>query len=467
MRILFIESGVTSPGNFVYQCYPPHGLMYLASYLRKKQTHHKLKLFDMMIERSAPEDVGKILLDFSPELVAIHAMSFQSSCMHKLANIIKHWNKECFVAVGGPYPSSDTASTLLNTDIDIAGIGEGEETFIDIVNRIEAGDDLTGIPGTAVARDDEIITGQNRPFLEDLDTIPFPAWDLVDLRQYFTDATLNQNDIVFRREVTTIFSSRACPFHCIFCHNMFGKKFRARSVDNVLDEIGILHHEFGIREFHFIDDCFNFKTDRAISILEGILNRNFDLKIAFPNGIRGDKLPDDLLEVMKKAGVYKANFGIESGSPRIQKMIKKGLSLGAVKDGISRAASIGIFTHGFFMMGFPDETKAEMKQTIDFACNSKLHTAGFSLLSPFPGTDVHRLASEKGGQVHFDPDSTSYQKVSANLSAVDDTELKQMHRLAHRKFYSSPHRLYRIIRDLPHPLDLFRVGAKHLKLKFL
>jgi len=223
----------------------------------------------------------------------------------------------------------------------------------------------------------------------------------------------------------------------------------------------------GIRELHLIDDCFNFSAERALSILNGILERGLDLKLAFPNGIRGDRLPDLLLDTMKRAGVYKINIGIESGSPRVQKIIRKGLSLDAIRDGVARAAARGIFTHGFFMMGFPDETEDDLNQTIEFARSSDLHTAGFALLSPFPGTEVYRMAEQAGRIVNFDPDDTSYMRITVNLTAVDDATLLGMHKLAHWKFYGSPKRIYRIMRTMPHVSDFFKVGAKHFRLKFI
>jgi len=456
-----------APEKFVYQCYPPHGLMYLASSLGKKRGHHKLRLFDMMGERAGPDAVGPVLDDFRPDLVAIHAMSFQAKCMSAVAERVKAHNPDCPVAAGGPHPSAAAESTLADDNIDVIGVGEGEDTFVDIVDRIEAGEDLAGTPGTAVRRDGEIIRGPARDYIEDLDQVPFPAWDLIDLTKYFTDVMPNQNDITFRREVTTIFTSRACPFGCIYCHNMFGKRFRARSASNVLDEIEVLARDHGVRELHVIDDCFNCKVDRAEEILTGILDRGLDLKLAFPNGIRGDRLPDGLLDLMVEAGVYAANFGIESGSARIQKLIRKGLSLDAIRDGIERASARDVFTHGFFMLGFPTETGAEMMETIDFANSSELHTAGFALLSPFPGTEVHRMAEDAGKKIEFDPDDTSYMQVSANLSAVSDDELIRMHKLAHRKFYISPRRIYRIIKTMPRPGDFVRIGLMHFKLKFV
>jgi radical SAM superfamily enzyme YgiQ (UPF0313 family) len=282
MRILLVESGVTAPERFVYQCYPPHGLMYLASYLRSKSGGHQLRIYDMMAERAGPKDIDRVIREFSPELVAIHAMSFQASCMRRIAARIKEWNPECTVAVGGPHPSANPELTLGDPHLDLAAVGEGEETFVEIVDRLKDGGDPAGIPGTVVRRNGEIIRGPERGFIEDLDRIPFPAWDLVDLRKYFTDVMLTQNDITDRKEVTTVFTSRACPFRCVYCHSMFGKKFRARSVDSVLDEMEALQRDYGIRELHVIDDCFNLKTGRALEIMMGIKDRGLDFKLAFP-----------------------------------------------------------------------------------------------------------------------------------------------------------------------------------------
>ncbi len=467
MRVALVESGVLRPERFVYQCYPPHGLLYIAACVRQKFPETEIKIIDMMARRAAPADVMPALREFAPDLLAIHAMSFQSSCMHELAALIKDWRPECFVAAGGPHPSAAPEAVLADPNIDLAGIGEGERTFLDLMEALLGGSDPAGIPGTAVFRDGEPVYGEPREFIDDLDGLPFPAWDLVNLRDYFTDVMLNQNDITFRREVATIFTSRACPFGCVFCHNMFGKRFRARSPKNVLDEMETLVREHGITELHLIDDCFNCDAERAVAIMEGVVERGLDLKLAFPNGLRGDRLPDELLDAMVRAGVYKLNFGIESGSRRVQKLIKKGLSLDAIEDGVRRAAGGGIFCHGFFMLGFPGETGEEMDETIDFAKRTKLHTAGFALLSPFPGTEVAKMAVEMGLDPVFDPHDTSYTRVSSNLSAVDDQTLKAKHRAAHRAFYGSPGRILRIISAMPNKSDFLKVGMKHARLKFL
>lgn len=467
MKILLIEPGVLAPKNFAYKCSFPLGLMYLTSWVRRERSQHQFKLFDMMVLRVKPEAVDKELSSFEPDLVAIHAMTFQSTCMHKIVARVKAYNPKCVVAMGGPHASTFTESTLQDANIDILVLGEGEQTFLELVDCIEEGKDPSELPGTVVKRDGKLVCGPTREFIQDLDSIPFPAWDLIDIPSYFTDVTDNQNDISFRREVGTIFTSRACPYGCTFCHNMFGKKFRCRSAENVLDEMAILQNEHGIRELNIIDDCFNFDEERALKVMKGVVERGLDLKLAFPSGIRGDRLSEELVDAMVEAGVYEMSIGIESGSEKIQKDICKGLSLSEVNDGISRAAMHGIFTHGFFILGFPDETEKDMRDTIDFAVNSDLHAAGFRILSPFPGTTIYEKAIQDGMKIEFHPDDTSYAKFTSNLTAVDDATLIRLQKIAHWKFYGSFWRLYRIITTMPHPTDLIRAAMQHFRLRFL
>ena len=465
-KVLLLESGVNRPENFVYQLYPPTGLMYLAAYLRRQDPGHQIRLRDFLLERRPAETLADDLAAFHPDLVGIHAMSFQAPSLLRLAAAAKAAWPRAAVIAGGPHPTVDPGSVLAPGLVDAAVLGEGEVTFAEVVERVQQGRDLAGVPGTAVWRNGALVLGPDRPFLADLDQLPFPALDLIDPSAYFADRVLNQNDVRLRREVATIFTSRACPYGCIFCHNMFGKRFRGRSPENVLTEIELLVREHGIRELHLIDDCFNLERDRAKAILQGILNRGLDLKLAFPNGLRGDRLDDELLGLLKKAGTYKINFGIESGSARIQKLIKKSLDLEVIADAVARTAAAGIFTHGFFMLGFPSETAAEMQETIAFACRLRLHTAGFALLSPFPGTRAREMALEMGIQVDYRPEETSYAKLSANLSAVDDATLLRLHREAHRRFYFRPGQALRIWRSLPRKTDLFRLARFHYRLKF-
>jgi len=420
-----------------------------------------------MLTRKKEEELVREILDFSPGLVGIHSMHFQARSLHKLAELLKK-NLSVPVVAGGPYPSSEPEGVLKDKNIDLVVRGEGEITFLEIYQRLEnGGEDFSGIKGCAYRRGEEVVLEPEREPISDLDQIPFPAWDLIELEKFFDYRLLTQNDIRWRKEVATIFTSRACPYGCIFCHNIFGKRFRARSPENVISEIQLLYQDYGVRELHIIDDCFNFKLERAKQILKKIIEQGFDLKLAFPNGIRGDRLDQELVDLMKQAGVYKVNFGIESGSERIQKLIRKKLDLKLLKTNIELVAEKGIFTHGFFMLGFPTETKEDIKKTIRFALKSKLHTAGFALLTPFPGTRVRKMAEEMGRRVEFNPEDTSYSQLACNLTELSDRRLRFYHRWAHWRFYFRPRQIVKIIRTIPNRWLLPRIFWAHFRLKFL
>jgi len=465
-RVALIESGVLNPEKFVYQVYPPHGLMYLASYLRFAHPEVEIKIFDLMLNRADEDSIIDELKNFHPDIVGIHAMHFQAGSMHRLARLVKE-NLSGPVIAGGPYPSSEPERVLKDSNIDLLVIGEGEITFAELFERLNQGKNFDGVKGTVHRKNGELVIEPEREPISDIDQIPFPAWDLIELEKFFDWKILTQNDLRWRKEVATIFTSRACPYGCIFCHNMFGKKFRPRSPENVMAEIRMLVEKYGVRELHIIDDCFNFDIARAKKILQMIIDSGFDLKLAFPNGIRGDRLDKELVSLLKQAGTYKVNFGIESGSARIQKMIHKGLDLELLKKNIEIASDNGIFTHGFFMMGFPGETEADIKATIAFALESKLHTAGFALLTPFPGTKVAELAKELGRKVEFKPEDSSYSRLACNLTELTDRELLRYHRLAHWRFYFRVRQIWKIFRSMPNKWQLPMIFWAHFKLKFL
>ena len=186
-RVALIESGASDPRKFVYQVYPPSGLMYLASYLRKHHPEVKIKIFDLMLERAPEESIISDLKDFSPQLVGIHAMHFQARSLHRLAQLIKENLGEVVVIAGGPYPTSEPQTVLKDKNIDLAVRGEGEITFLEVFERLRSGRDFSGVKGCAWLKGDELVIEPEREPISDLDQLPFPAWDLICLL-YTSDA---------------------------------------------------------------------------------------------------------------------------------------------------------------------------------------------------------------------------------------------------------------------------------------
>ncbi|MBC8204623.1 MAG: radical SAM protein, partial [FCB group bacterium] len=273
------------------------------------------------------------------------------------------------------------------------------------------------------------------------------------------------NPIQMKRRGIPVVSTRGCPYGCTYCHNIFGRKLRKRSPENVIAELKWLKEKLAIEEIEYIDDVFNLDIKRAKLIMDMMIAEKLNLKFSFPNGLRADQMDEELIDKMKAAGCYRINYAIESGSDRIQKQIHKNLNLERAMEIINYTAEKNISVGGFFMLGFQDETESEMRRTIDFALKSKCHTASFFILTPFPGTEMYREAAAAG----YDMEGiySDYGAVSANISQVSSEQILKMRKDAFRRFYFDPIRMCSIFRTTPNKMALLRNVIRTAKLSFL
>lgn len=441
MNILFIKAtGVTKYNITVTQ---PLGMMYLASYLRENyKAGCNLKLVDMRLSGNTPDKVEMAIKEFRPDIVAISAVTMEANCMHDIAKKIKTEFPKCKVVVGGPHPTAFTKKTLDDSNIDVAVIGEGEMTFYELVEAFDKGNDISHINGIAFIKDGAMMRTQDREYIKDLDSIPFPAWDLIEFDEYKN--YLTNTPLGFRNDMM-LFTSRACPYNCIYCHRIFGKVFRARSAENVMAEIDVLYNKYGVRDYDIVDDCFNLDAKRAEKICDTIIERGYKVHLSFPNGLRTDRLEKGLLEKLAKAGTVFISFAVETATPRLQKLIKKNLNIDKVKSIIDYAPKLGILTNGFFMLGFPTETEDEIRSTINYALTSNLHQAAFLIVTPFEGTELYEKYGKQRDLSNIDFNEYSYHKSSFNLSEISDAKLSEIQRNGYVKFYFSPKRIFRIL----------------------
>ncbi len=428
----------------------PLGLMYLAAALRADQPHHEISILDLFPKRMTVDEAVAETVRQRPAIVGVGAMTGEAAQATQFFAGVKAALPDSITVLGGPHSTTSPARILQDPNIDMLVIGEGEETFCELVRRVEAGERKPEIAGVAF-RDDRnggIFTGPPRPPIPDPDTVPHPAWDLVDIPAYWREQ--NMNGMFRHPRHMSIFTSRGCPYRCTYCHNVFGKRFQERSPDNVLEEIKLLHDRYGIREFHILDDIFNANRERAKEIMRRIAQSGMELSIAFPNGLRGDRMDSELIQLMAAAGVYKISYAVESASPRIQKLTRKNVDLERIRRVIDETADAGILTQGFFMLGFPGETRAELEATIEYAAATNLHFANFFVLNPFEGTPmVESMGTETNGYDFADPELNNYHEARQSMAAVSVAELNHVWRRAHRAFYLDPNRVYRILRDLP------------------
>ncbi|MBC8204626.1 B12-binding domain-containing radical SAM protein [bacterium] len=444
MKILFIR-----PNSEVPSSAPPMGLLYLGAYLRE-YGRHEIEIYDARNLGSNLKQIGQAVKKSNPDIIGITAFSMEQKEAHQLAKLSKEIYPDRPVVIGGPYATSQPEDAMRDNNIDYAVIGEGERSGLRLFNMLENGGNPAEVNEIAFRNDDKVVRTNSVDYIIDLDEIPFPAWDLIDFESYFGSEggkrkTFNQHQM--KERVWQLITTRGCPYRCLYCHNLFGKMIRKRSVENVIEELKILKNKYNVEEIEIIDDIFNLDLVRAKEILRSIIAEKLDLKFCFPNGLRSDRFDEELLDLMKEAGAYRLVFAIESGSPRIQKLIRKNVKLDIAQKNIELAARRGFSIGGFFMIGFPTETEEEVMNTIKFALASKMVTATFFMVTPFPGTELHKLALDLGFELPAEYEH--YQKVSLNVSKVPTVKLERLRQLALRKFYLDPRRIIQYMKTTP------------------
>ncbi len=433
---------------------PPMGILYLAAYLRQKFPL-EVRLLNQRAEDCSDDELIKMIVDDQPDVVGFSVMTTCSGPLADLTRRLKQALPKTLVLVGGPHASSFKEKVLADTEADVVVVGEGELAFESVLQAWFDGKDFQGIPGLIWrTADRQVMTNPGQtPLLENLDLLPFPAYDLIDVTRYWK---LHSLPPIPRRRYLSLFSSRGCPYHCIWCHNVFGKGFRAHSPERIVEEITHFTKTYGVRDIEFLDDIFNLNRKRVVDICQGILQRDLRIKMTLSGGVRTDILTREVVDALADAGLYFGSFALETGSPRVQELTGKRLNIPNFLNGIKMAAGRGIFCYGFAMFGHPTETEAELQQTIDTMASSKAHIASFFTVIPFPGTPLYDLAMqrfpERLNSINYQGEN--YGSIRVNLSDVPDEMLFAYQRKAYRQFYLKPGRVLRIIRDYPKPYML-------------
>ena len=423
----------------------PLGLMYLASYLRRGDDAD-VRIIDMTPSRIGYEQLGQEIRNWHPDWLGISALTFESSGLHQAAAVAKGVWPDMPVVAGGPHPSAYTRQVMEDRNIDFAVLGEGELTA-DLLNQaIRTGGRVEDIDGLAWRDSGAIRVNPRRSHIEDLDAMPFPAWDLVDISIYRKFDRMSRSGI---NDYMVLFTSRACPYQCVYCHKIFGKLFRARSPENVIAEIRMLHDTYGVREFEIVDDIFNCDLPRAKRIFNLIIESGMKIRFALPNGIRGDHADEEFFSRARRAGAVYMAFAVETASPRLQKMIRKNIRMDKIMQNIALARKKGIFCQGLFMLGFPSETREELLTTVDFAVRSELHAAHFFIVNPYEGTDLADLARGMGKRVFNDFSNNYLTSGFTNLTNLPDSDVNRIRRRGLLRFWLKPSRVWAIVRDYP------------------
>ena len=384
-NILLIYPAYTYPRKS-----PPLGLAYLASYIERKGFNPFV--VDFNISTMDDNDFKELLLSKPWLLVGISFMTSQFAEASRLSSFIKKILPETPLAAGGPHPSSIPERTLREIPaIDIIIRGEGEETLGELTEALSFNNSIEDIPGLCFRGNNEIKSNINRPLIADMDKLPFPTWNYFDVKKYnvFTLASKN-NAPVF-----ALLSSRGCPNFCTFCdsHTVFERKFRPRSAQNIFDEIMYLYNTYSMLEFDFVDDLITINKRRVLELC-GLISKS-GIPFKWMANARVNTVDREMLQAMKDAGCIRVDFGVETGDPYVRKLMKKNITDEQIKNAHKIAKDVGLSTGSFTMVGNLGETRESAKMTVEL-----LKDIGddvmVSITCPYPGTELYRIAKEKG-----------------------------------------------------------------------
>ncbi len=368
---------------------PPLGLLYLASSL-KKNTAHEVEVLDTQPLELNYSQLEFLLSQKNFDVVGVSAMTFTLVDAFKTVQVAKKVRPEAKSVLGGTHIHLFPEETIRLDGVDYALMGEAELSFPHFLHHLQAKkEDLKAVPGLVFkTADGETMRNKIQP-IRDLDSIPFPQRNLLDILHY--SSLLSRGSLC-----TTIISSRGCPFQCAFCDRPLSpvtSLFRYRSAKNVVDEIQECV-DLGIKDFLFYDDTFTVNRTRVLAICDEILTRR--LKIRWDIRTRVDLVDEEMLKMLKKAGCLAIHYGVEAGNDRVLKLIKKGFTVKKVREVFKLTHRMDIETLAYFMIGLPSEKAGDIQETFDLARELKPDYAHFTIFSPYPGTELYNLGLEKG-----------------------------------------------------------------------
>jgi len=422
--------------------FPPLGILYLAGWLRGK-TSHDVFVMDLASRDISLADFGTHLERQRPDVVGVTAITHNLVGVRDVAELVKSTLPESIVVIGGPHVNAFGNEALTLQAVDYAIEGDGERSLGQLLDAVEGDGDLESVPGLHYRLEGKPATGAAPYYEEDLDSIPFPARDLVNVHDYFY--VLGK-----RATFATVLSSRGCPFKCTFCSTPHGG-YRHRSADNVVDEIeGCL--AAGAEEIHFVDDTFNLGKGRLAAVSQAILERGTKVRWSFRG--RADGISDEGMALAASAGCVRVHLGVETGTDAGLKRLRKGMTLKDIERGVKLARKHGIVSAAYFILGCPHEpTAKKVWETVSFAIRLDPDFAMFNLLAIYPDTELFDEAVEKkllapAFWLDFVRDPQPDFTIPLWEEHLPRAQLQSLLERAYRRFYLRPRPIIRNLLEL-------------------
>ncbi|MEW5947562.1 MAG: radical SAM protein [bacterium] len=434
-------------GNYM----PPLGICILANCARSRGV--SVAIVDAERLEMTPQQACSSILDYSPAFVGITATTTAIHNAAHLAGLIRQSAPQTTIIAGGPHVSIIPEETMSRfPQFDCGVLREGESTLFELMDAIKNKRKLDTIPGIVRRENGAVKINPHRPFISDLDTVPFPAWDLLPcLPRYYRGPVHSYIKLPNSSLVTT----RGCPGQCTFCSqwSIFRRVFRAHSAEYVFEMMEKLWLDYRVRDVYFLDDTFTVDRERIVRLCEILISRKW--KQVWSCQSRVNFVDPEMLSLMKRAGCWQTAYGVESGSQLILDFLKKGVTLDQIRTALLWTKKAGIRTRGFFMIGVPRETTGTIRETIAFSRKLPLDDLHVSLFVPYPGSELYETACQFGD---FNPD---WRRMNGWFvvfvpSGLTEAQLIAWQKTMFRAFYFRPRIIISYLKLLSNPVQLKR-----------
>jgi anaerobic magnesium-protoporphyrin IX monomethyl ester cyclase len=378
-------------GAFLHPQFPLKGLAYMVALLLKDG--HNVKVMDCPALNMDQDGLRREIDSFEPDIVGITSMTVTFPSALQAALVAKNSCPSALIVLGGPHATVMDIDTLSKfAYVDVVVRREGEQTILELARCVARGESLHRVAGITFRKNSEIMRTADRPFIQNLDELPYPAYQFFPMEKYR----------FFGKRVFPIMTSRGCPFRCAFClaSKMSGNRIRARNPKNVVDELEWLMGTHGADAFTFHDETFTYDKERVSEIFEEMKNRKIDLP--WDCSTRVDQVSKEVLAKMRLANCQLVAFGVESNSPKILSAMKKGTTVEQNEMAVTWAKEVGLSFGVFLIIGYPGETMSTVKQSLDFIRRTEPDDVYISFATPYPSTEFYDLVKEMGWKLSTD-----------------------------------------------------------------
>jgi anaerobic magnesium-protoporphyrin IX monomethyl ester cyclase len=413
----------------------PLGLAYLGAVA--ENAGHQVTVIDCQAEKLTYETFRERIAQTPSDIIGVTATTLLYNSAMKLIEIAKEALPKAVTVLGGSHGTFWDENALQEyPNLDVVVRREGEQTFVELIDKIQNQSNLDNVLGITYRNVDKIVRNEDRPFIEDLDALPFPAHHLMPL-----ESLKHNGKIIF-----PLMSSRGCVFWCDFCSTvrMFGRGYRMRSPKNVVDEMQLVHDRYGVDQVTFYDDAFSVDRNRVVKICEELQTRKLHMK--WDCGTRVDMVDRELMKTMRDAGCFAVWLGVESGSEAILGAMNKRIKLDQTRLAYKTAHQLGLMTIANVVLGFPGETEQTARETIRFVKELNPDDVGFYIATPYPGTPMYELVKKNGWLRVTDFEKYDTAGPTFETPSLSMEKLIELRYKAYQDFYLRPSYVFKMMR---------------------